>query len=75
MKKKSPVYVFSKRIYPVGIVKKAARQYAKHVELNLSEDDECTYVEFQVDDMERETVNGEFGNYVLYLTREGRSSK
>jgi len=69
---------FSKDIYPPQVVKQAAKQYAEHVKINVSRDDTATYVDFSaVDPENRDRIEGEFCNYVLYLnlTKEGRSGK
>jgi hypothetical protein len=65
---------FSNTIYPSAIVNKAVRQYAEHIAISSHKDGRNTYVYISgIEPEEIESITGEFGNYVLYLTREVQS--
>ncbi|HOX27845.1 MAG TPA: HxsD-like protein [bacterium] len=73
MKEKHRGQAFHIKIYPPRIVKKAASRYAEHVKVNVIADDDYTYVDFVADENEKEILEGEFSNYVLYLIGESRN--
>lgn len=73
MKKKPDITClsFPKTIYPPKVVEKAARDYAEHAAVRVRKDASCTHVDFEgIAPEDKDAMTGEFGNYVLYLTKE-----
>jgi hypothetical protein len=65
---------FSKSIYPHAIVLKAVNHYSEHVDIRSRTTASDTIVDiFGEEQAAIDGIAGEFGNYVLYLTREVQS--